>query len=202
MANDSSTGGFLAPSSGQPPEDAALDAILQALVVGVTGLVGNLVRPRWQPKPPAQPEPNVDWCAIGVVDEDPEPNIALAHSGDGNGSSTSFDNDIVSVLASFYGPTARGNAKRLRTGLMIAQNRETLLANGLALMEIPGKTIFVPEIFNNQTVRRADLPIRFRRRTAMVWPIDNIVEFQGSIATEDGNGVAMQTPSSLSPLEE
>jgi hypothetical protein len=198
MPNDSSTGGFLAPSGGfLVAEDNALDALLQALVVGVTAIPGNLVRPRWQPVPPPQPEAGTDWCAIGVTDEDPEPNVSTVHTATGNGFSTTYENDIVTVLASFYGPTARGNANLLRSGMMVGQNRETLLVNtNLALMAIPGKSTFVPEIVNNVTVRRVDIEMRFRRRTILVWPIENLLAAKGTIATDDGAQQPFYTGSS------
>ena len=209
MANTSATAGFLAPSSGLPPEDQALDELLQALVVGVCGLPGALVRPRWQSRPPPVPEPTTDFCAIGVLSEHSEPNISLVHTSNSaaypQGFSTSFDQDVVTVMASFYGPTARGNAKLLRTGLMIAQNRETLYNSGLALMEMPGDTTFLPEIVNNQTLRRADITIMFRRRTALVWPILNIVEMVGTLESDHGDGDLrdpLQTPASVNPLVE
>jgi hypothetical protein len=201
MTNTSATGGFLSPVAGGALEDAALDALLQQLVVGVTSLPGNLVRPRWQPVPAPVPERTVNWCAIGVVDEDPESNISLVHSSAGDGSSTSYDVDTISVLASFYGPNARGNAKLLRTGLMIGQNRETLYNTGLALREIPGKSVFLPEMLNGQTQRRVDLPIRFYRRTATVWPIQNQLKAQVTVSDDRGNTVQVITPSSLSPLK-
>jgi len=50
-----------------PLMDAALDAVFQALVVGITGLPGTLVRPRWQPVPPTQPSVTTNWAAIGVT---------------------------------------------------------------------------------------------------------------------------------------
>lgn len=202
--NNSSTGGFLAPAS-LPPQDNALDAILQSLVVGVTGLAGNLVRPRWQAHPPPMPEPTVDWCAISVTDTDREPNISLVHHSDGLGSSTSYEVTVLTVLASFYGPSCNGLADALRTNLMIAQNREPLYATGLALMEMPGKTTFLPEYVNNQALRRADIQILFRRRTAEVWPIENLVEMQGELVTDIAGGDLadpLKTPSSLNPLVE
>lgn len=201
---DSSTGGFLAPSVAPPADDDALDAVLQALVVGIVGLDPNLVRPRWQEQPPPVPEPSVDWVSIGVIDEQPEPNISQSHVSAGDGSTISYDVDIVTVLASFYGPTVRGLGKRLRTGIMIPQNRETLYNSGLALMEMPGNLTFIPEEINNQTLRRADLQLRFRRRTTIVWPILNIVEVVGTIASDKDNGGladTLQTPSSLNPLK-
>src|SRR4051812_9766277 len=55
--NDSSTGGYLSPVvASSALQDAALDALLQQMVAGITGLPGNMVRPRWQPVTPKQPE--------------------------------------------------------------------------------------------------------------------------------------------------
>lgn len=200
VASDSSFRGFLGTSSALPAEDNALDAILQALIVGVTTLPGNLVRPRWQTNTPDMPEVTVDWCSIGVIDEEPEFNIALMHEATGQGFSTSYDNDIITVMASFYGPNGRGNAKRLRTGLMIGQNRETLFYTGLALMEIPGKAIFLPEFVNMQTMRRVDLTLKFRRRTMLVWPILNLLQFAGTITTSTGPTDPLLTPLTVNPL--
>src|SRR6185437_11129663 len=82
----SASGGYLAPSSALPLEDGAFDAVLQGFVVGVTALAGNLVRPRWQPIPPPTPDPTVNWCAIGVVVEDPaEGKGFITHDGSDNG---------------------------------------------------------------------------------------------------------------------
>lgn len=205
LPNTSATGGFLSPSSPPPPEDDALDAILQACVAGVTGLPGHLVRPRWQPKPPIQPEADIDWCAVGLVDEDPEFNISIVHDGQadgGRGQSISYDNDILTVLSSFYGPCARGYAKRFRTGMMIAQNRETLFHAGIGLVEIPGKSIFLPDIVNTKTLRRVDISMRLRRHTALTWPILNLIGFKGTIVNDDRASTPLRTPHSLNPLKE
>lgn len=197
---DSATGGFLAPITPLPAEDDALDKILQALVVGVTGLPGHLVRPRWQETPPTQPEAYTNWAAIGVVDEDPESNVSIVHHSDGEGWSTTIDHDMITVLASFYGPMARGNAKKLRTGLMLRQNRETLFYTGLALAEMPDKSRFVPDIVNQQTLRRVDISLIFRRRTVLDWGILNLKQMQGALTTDAGPRDPLLTPRSVDPL--
>ena len=208
MTNDSSTGGYLAPTSAAPSEDAALDAILQGLVVGVTGLPGPLVRPRWQPIPPQQPASTTDWCAIGVVDEDPEPTVAISHIGrdtsgnNPNGYSKSISWMTITVLASFYGPNARGNAALLRDGLVIAQNRESLFGLDIALVERPGKATFVPEIINEQTIRRVDIDMRFRRAITRTWAIDDLLDAQMQIETDHpAADQSFITPSSTNPPE-
>lgn len=181
--NDSSTGGFLAPTSTVAlVEDDALDDFLQTFVVGITSLPGNLVRARWQPIALDQPEPAVDWCAIGVTDETPyegfgdQTHFGRDNSGGNpNGFSVTNEWSTVTVLASFYGPNARGNAALLRSGLAIAQNREPFYASGLALKEPPGAVRNATYEENEQTVRRYDLEIVLNRSITRVWPIDDLL---------------------------
>src|SRR5574340_383319 len=86
MANTSATGGYLSPdASALPLEGDALDALLQGMVVGITGLPGAMVRPRWQSVVPKQPEPTVDWCAIGITTSDRTDYPVEEHDGTGDG---------------------------------------------------------------------------------------------------------------------
>lgn len=174
MANDSSTGGFIPPASSPAPlADAALDNLFQQLVVGVTGLPGSLVRPRWQPVVPKQPDPSTNWCAIGVTLLSPDDYPSEVHNGTGNGSDTQSDHESINVTASFYGPNAMANAKQLRSGLYVAQNRDTLVAAGLNLKEAR-QLIQAPDLVNEQWIRRWDLTIVFRRQSIYTYSILNI----------------------------
>lgn len=187
MANDSSTGGFIPPASSPSPlVDATLDALLQQLVVGITGLPGNMVRPRWQPVVPKQPDPSTDWCAIGVTDVDPDDYPAESHDGMGNGSDTQSDHESITVLASFYGPNALANAKQLRSGLYVAQNRDTLVANNLNLKEAK-KLIQAPDLINEQWIRRWDLTVIFRRKSVYTYPILNILSADPPVIETDSH---------------
>lgn len=175
MANDSSTGGFIPPApSPAPLADAALDALFQQLVVGITGLPGNMVRPRWQPVVPKQPDPPTNWCAIGVTLVQPDDYLSEIHGDGGNGSDTQTDHESITVVASFYGPNAMANAKQLRSGLYVAQNRDTLAAAGLNLKEARQLTQ-APDLVNEQWIRRWDLTIVFRRKSTYTYPILNIL---------------------------
>lgn len=206
--NNSSTGGFLAPTSTVAlVEDAALDAFLQTFVVGVTTLPLNLVRPRWQPVPPAQPEPSVDWCAIGIADETPYDGMGdQIHFGrttsgtNPNGFSVTNEWSVITVLASFYGPNARSNATLLRSGLAISQNLEPFYATGLALKERPGAVRNASYEQNQQTVRRYDLEIMLNRSITRVWPIEDLLYGQVTINTERPTSQGFTTPSSTNPL--
>jgi len=150
MSNDSSTGGYLVPSSPPPLEDSALDAILQGVVVGITGLPGTMVSPRWQPVVRKQPEAVVDWCAIGVVSETPEFSAYTRHwPGEpsdpddraGQGYDEQIRHETLEVMASFYGPNSRGNANMFRAGLAVAQNREALYFQNMNFVSTDCKII-------------------------------------------------------------
>jgi hypothetical protein len=184
MANDSSTGGYISPVAPSfAVFDAALDAVLQKAVVGITGLPGNMVRPRWQPVVPKQPEPSTDWCAIGLTDSDSTDYPAEWHDGNGGGSDTQQAWDGLTVLASFYGPNATANASLLRRGLYVAQNREQLQASGIDVVDA-GTIAASPDLINQQWVRRYDLPIRLRRKVQTSYPILNIASADDSIVTD------------------
>ena len=196
MSNTSASGGFLTPSSALPPEDDAFDAIIQALVVGITAIPGNLVRPRWQPVALPQPEAAVNWCAIGVIEEDPQQGRpAITHDGaasGGLGADTLQVNDEAEILASFYGPNARSFANLFRDGLMLPQNREALEfptpgSNSqqiYRIIQMPSPARFVPELVNQTTVRRVDVSFRIKRANITVWPVENLLSVQVELITE------------------
>lgn len=182
MANTSATGGYLAPV-GAPATDAELEDLMQAMVKGITGLPGKMVRPRWQPKPPKQPEPEQDWCAIGVTITDQDPNPSITHNGAGDGSDTYVRHQEIRLLATFYGPTAQGYAQTLADGMTIPQNGEALKAQGLVFVEAL-TMISVPELVNQQWVRRYDLTLRLRRRTERTYQVLNILSADTTILTD------------------
>ena len=190
MPNDSASKGYLAPEGATPtlsPDDA-FDAILQALVVGVVGLASNLVRPRWQSMPPPEPEVGIDWCAIGVTDEDPESMPFVTHDGtadSGAGADYVQVNDTATMLASFYGPSARGNAARLRVGLMVAQNREALQLLNMGLVGMPSPSRFIPAIVSMQTQRRVDINFAIRRANVFQVPVRNLASVKFVLTTQD-----------------
>jgi hypothetical protein len=188
MANNSSTGGYLAPTSALAPEDDAFDNIMQELVVGVTALPTNLVRPRWQPVPPAQPEATVNWCAIGITEESPQSGRpAITHdsaASGGIGADTLQVNDEAEIMASFYGPNSGQFAKLLRDGIMLPQNRESLELQGFRLVGMPSATRQVPELVNQVFIGRFDLTFRIKRASITVWPIENIASLQVELITD------------------
>lgn len=181
MANTSATSGYLTPTSAPVPEDDALDDVFQELIVGLTGLPPDLVRPRWQPVDRKMPDVDVNWCALGIVTDEPDSDPFMQHSPAGH--DTLQRTETIRVLATFYGPNAKGYAKIARDGLHIAQNREQLEIALLAV--ITTDTIrAVPEQINNQWVRRYDLPLVFRRTVQRTYAIENIVSMDVTLHVE------------------
>lgn len=205
-ANDSSTGGYLAPTSPPPATDDALDAELQLLIRGLTGLPGTVVYPRWQTtddrgrvarRVPAGT--NTTWCAIGVTAIEDDDNPGLIHHPEGDGSSTMRRTETIEVLASFYGPKSEGYASLVRDGLFLAQNREAIAARGMTLLDA-GPVRRVPELINTNTRRRADLMIWLRRTVERTYPIRNILQGVGTITAEHGGDVpSIQTEPFAAP---
>lgn len=197
-ANTSATGGFIVPSSATPIDDDALDDALQAVVVGITGLSGSLVRPRWQLVPPQMPEITVNWCAIGVINETADQGLpTLIHDGADNGglgSSTSYQQSQFEVMASFYGPNARSLARLLCDGLMIAQNREAFYNMNMSLLGKPGAAVHVPELINEQWRNRVDITFDVRRKTIRTWPVENALGVQITVNEDDGSSQTFTVP--------
>lgn len=183
MTNTSATGGYLVPSSTAPDYDAALDRIVQQMVVGITGLPGTMVRPRWQPNPPKQPEPSVDWCAIGVQSVIPDDGPAIVHDGSGDGSDTSSRHETMEYVASFYGPHGLGNATLLRDGIAIPQNVEAIEAAGLRFVETSSITP-APALYNEQWIRKYDIRLTLRRQVSRTYPVRNLLSAVGTIHGE------------------
>lgn len=169
MPNDSSTGGFVAALTADS-YDQALDRVLQTAVVGIVGLAGSLVRPRWQPIEPNQPEHEVNWCAIGMTNVDSDAYAYKIHDAAGTGTDLMEHDETLTVLASFYGPASMTNCQAFRDGLQIDQNRETLRAAGIVLATI-NDTVPVPVLLAQKWLRRVDVSFTLRRRVQRTYPI-------------------------------
>lgn len=185
MTHTSATGGYLQPNVATPPlEDASLDQQFQMAIAGMTGLDGSLVRPRWQPVVPKQPEPSVNWCAIGVMAQKADAGGFIQHHRDGDGFDEYVRHEDIEVACTFYGPNAQQMAAMVRDGIGIPQNIEGLNAVGISFVDCD--TIrSVPEMFNQQWVKRYDLMMRFRRKVNRVYPILNILSADPEIISDE-----------------
>ena len=223
-ALNSSFRGFLLPGTGIPfTEDLdslgfdasywdshpyggqQLDDLMQQVVSGVTGLRGDLVRPRWQVEPPnAPPITHTEaasnlpvercWAAVGVTTSTPlgfPANTEIAQPGatcdsdNANGFQQQSDQEEFDVLTSFYGRDADRYAVALRAGLMVAQNREVMQILGIGLVNTSGRTR-VPTLTQGQWWMRVDITVTFRREVREYYPVLYFLSAHGTLTTDTG----------------
>lgn len=179
MATDSTTVGFLAPTQANP-YDISLEDALQRIIVGITGIPGALVRPRWQPEPPQQPDYQTDWVAFGIVRTGVD-TFSYHHHTD---TSQAVDRDeLLYVMHSFYGPNCHGNCERFRDGWEIPQNRDSASALNLGLVEVQ-EAVHLPALLKERWVQRIDTTVIYRRRTSRDYPVLTITSAQAQVDTE------------------
>lgn len=181
MVNASSIAGYLTPTTPLPVDDEFLGRRLSNLVAGVTGLPGNLVRPRWQRDPGPIPGPDVNWAAVGVISyPNPGGTPVFYHVSDGDGHNDVRDGGDVQAIATFYGPSCSAYARLCRTGLWVGQNWEQLGPLGISLRDTGDVTI-VPEKVNETWYRRADLSIILTQSLSRDYEILNVLSANGVI---------------------
>lgn len=168
MATDSSAAGYLAPSAASP-YDEALGDLMQAVIKGITGIAGTLVRPRWQTEPSNRPAFNVNWVSFGLVRTSVDAFGYERHSTDGLLTYVERD-ELLYVLHSFYGPNAHGYCERFRDGLELPQNRDEMRAANLALVEVQ-EAVNLPSLLKEKWVQRVDTTVIYRRRTSRTFPV-------------------------------
>lgn len=183
--SDSSTGGFITPVSttGELNDDALTD-FLQSVVVGIVGLPGNLVRPRWQPEPPGSPATGTNWAAVGVMSSKPDTFAYVIHHP---GFDATYRQDILEICCTFYGPNSRGNCNLLSMGFQIEQNLEQFQLNNFSFISCDSP-IYTAELDNNLWVPRVDLTFRLRRAQIYHYPILDLAGSQVQVQ-DDTNSV-------------
>lgn len=176
--NDSSTGGYLLPTGIAALNDAALDGLFQLLISNLSGIAPRFVRERFSAEPQVPPPSGSTWCAVGVTDIDDDAFPQQEMRSDGTYVLT--NQEVLTVLCSFYGPMAQKAARMARNGIQIAQNREAIEAAGIYL-KAPGKPIKAPALVENRWQNRIDVSFVFRRaiRDAYaILPVDSAeIEF-------------------------
>lgn len=195
---NSSTGGYLPPATSSPPlEGAALLDFVQAVLVGVSGLSGPMVRPSWLAVPSNIPDVGTAWCSFSILNRPSDTFAFVEHDPDGNageGVDKLQRQEEVNVLARFYdlGSTGLADmyAARTRDGFAIPQNLEVLLANGWAFVSA-GEPTPVPVLAAERWQYRVDLPLVFRRQIDRQYNILNIESAEVSVTAQSGTDTAI-----------
>lgn len=174
------------PGGSQPPfpKTLSLTQFLQTVIVGVSGLDGSMVRPKWQVNPPKQPDIDQNWIGMGVDLLTPD---TYQYVGmDGAGVTTTQRQEGVEVGLSIYGPDGLEIAGLIIDGIQIPQNLDALRAANMGFQEST-QPRHVPDLVNERWVQRVELGLVFRRQITRTYPIVSIISASGQIHTVLGN---------------
>jgi hypothetical protein len=192
MSNTSATGGYLLPTTTVPlpsPSPGApaftLTQFIQSVLVGLTGIDGTLVRPKWQINPPKQPDIGVDWIAFKVTMSNPDTYSynTLSHDEDDNPVYQYQRQEDLTLSCAFYGPNSREYGSIVIDGFQIGQNLEALQSAGLAFTS-SGQLMLMPDLVNERWVEKYELEILMRREIQRTYSILSILEAQGTIISD------------------
>lgn len=186
MPNDSASGGYLSPSStGGDLNDAALKQFLQQVVVGITGLPGNMVRPRWQPEPPNIPDFGTNWAAIGPGNRKRD-HFSYVKTTNGGLTTNVVRNRVMDILCSFYGPQAETNSELFAMGLEVPQNREVMQLAGFNIIGGAGDSTPVPVLIKQRWQYRMDIPFTIRQQQNYTYSVLSLLSADGTVILQSG----------------
>jgi hypothetical protein len=192
MTNNSSTGGPLAPNSPpapQPLEGQALLDFLQGVFVGILGIDGSMVRPRWQPEPPNIPTAGTAWVSFGVTSRPSDTYPFIGQIAGLDNADQLQRHEQLTVLLSFYdlgsGGQADALAATLRDGLAVPQNREILQNNLMGMTEV-GEPIAVPSLLKQRWLYRVDMTVIIAREIVREYPVLPLQSAVGTLYAEEG----------------
>lgn len=178
MSNTSATGGYIVGSEAALPGSLTLVQFIQQFLVGVTGMVNTTVRPKWQKNPAKEPPTTEDnWCAFGITET---PAALDSYVEQGAVSATLQAQEELLIDLSFYGPEAYKNAKKLRDGIKVSQNRDVLRTGKIGFKEISSIRNF-PELKGQVWFQRSDVTLTLVRQADSVFAILPVVSAGGII---------------------
>lgn len=168
----------------QLPKGLTLIQFLQTVVVGITALPGNMVRPKWQPEPPKQPDLRTDWLAFGIESQAPDFSAYIAPQDTAESPIQTQRQEDLTLSFSIYGPNAMETYGLLRDGFQIPQNRMALIQANMGYTEIsPGRHI--PDLVNQKWIDRVECTVRIKREIQRTYPILTFTSATGIIYVPD-----------------
>lgn len=189
---DSSTGGFLTPqSSSELLFGEKLNQIIHDWIMGLTGLNGKVIMPRWQIVPPNLPNSfTTDWMTFGVTRKIRDGYSYISHQVDSSTgliveSDQSTRWQSIFVLCSIYGPNQEFTEASISQGLYIQQNNEYLFQYYIRPIGT-NETIIVPELIKNDWVTRWDLEIELSMQVTFNYSVNSILSALGTLNTDTG----------------
>ncbi len=177
--------GYMLPIPGDPlPQGLTLPQFIQTVLAGITGLPGPLVRPKWQAKPPKQPDLSVDWLAFGINEDEGDDNAYVGYNADG---SAMLQRHVgLTVGCKFTGPNALRYVGFLRDGFQVQANRDALTRANMGFTET-SRAVAVPDLVNEQWVTAFEMSVSLRRQVQRIYPIVTLLSAGGTLQTVIGN---------------
>ena len=173
--------GYLLPtSSEQLPGDLSLEDFIQTVITGISGLPGQMVRPKWQLNPPKQPQILDNWIAFGISSITPDANAYNGQDADDNNELKR--NETIEVQLAFYGPNAMENISVFRDGLWIQQNLESMFKARMGFRGI-GPANRIPDLINERWVDRYEVTLVLVREVVRTYPILSFASVRGVLHT-------------------
>lgn len=182
--NTSSTGGYAQPTqtTGQP-KGLTITQFIQTVLAGVSALPGPLVRPKWQPEEPTQPDINTNWMAFGIASQTPSFNAYIALNPD---DTTQLQRqEQLEIQCSIYGPDALDTLGLITDGLQIPQNLAALLSANMGVVEVT-KALHIPELINERFFNRYEMTVVLNRQVQRLYPILKFLSATGIIYSQTG----------------
>lgn len=171
----------------QPPNGLTLEQFLQTVIVGISGLPGQMVRPKWQVAPPKQPDLNANWIGMGIDASTPNANAYLKEDDSG----TSFISQRIERLdigLSIYGPNALHIYGLIRDGFQIPNNLFQFFNAGMGFIEVTAGQ-HVPDLVNERFINRVVTTVSIVRMVQRFYGVPSIVSV-GHFNVELGEGFA------------
>lgn len=175
------TAPYLQPTSTTPlPNGLTLAQFIQTVMVGVSGLPGPMVRPKWQVAPPKQPDIETNWMAMGIEVSTPDANAYV----DENASQqvVSQRTETLEVSLSIYGPAALEIYGLIRDGFQIPNNLFALYNANMGFVEVTAGR-HIPDLINERFINRVVASVILRRLVQRIYPILTITSATGGIYT-------------------
>ncbi len=176
---------YILPTHTTPlPRGLNLTQFIQTVMVGVSGLPGILVRPKWQVDPPKQPDIGVNWMAIGIETLTPDANGYVGVNEDE--ATVSQRHEAIDVSCHIYGPDALENADLIRDGFQVPPNLEALRSADMGFVET-STARHLPDLVNQRWINRYIMNVILRREVRRVYPILTFLSARGTIHSVVGD---------------
>jgi hypothetical protein len=171
-----------------------LTEFLQTMLAGVSGLPGQLIRPKWQINPPKQPDVEVNWLAMALINAPADANAYVGFLPDGHGGQVNVTQRMeqLELLCGFYGPNGYDYMGLTRDGFQIQANRDALTLAGMGYVgENTGHR--VPDLVNERWVDRWEISFFINRQILRSYPILSFLSVSGSITAVLDSGTVKTT---------